>query len=142
MGEQIDSPTAHLSIGTLAQRADVNIETIRYYERVGLLPDPPRTDGGHRLYQEEHLKRLIFIRRSRELGFTIEDIRGLLGLVDGGHYTCAEVKTMTLGHLDEIRAKVADLKRLEKVLHKIASQCDGGNSPDCPIIEALFQRTN
>ena len=88
-----------LGIGSLSKETCCNIETIRYYEREGLLPNPPRTEGGHRMYDDEHLKRLTFIRRSRELGFTLQDVRGLLKIVDGEHYTCAEVKTVTLDHL-------------------------------------------
>ena len=82
---------AGYSIGQLAERTSVNLETIRYYERIGLMPAPPRTEGGHRVYDRNHLKRLGLIRRSRELGFSIEEIRALLRLVDGGDYTCAEV---------------------------------------------------
>ncbi len=127
-----------LTIGILSRNTGCNIETIRYYERIGLLPAPPRSAGGHRLYGEAHLKRLTFIRRGRELGFTLDDIRGLLGLVDGGAYTCAEVKALTLDHLGEVRRKLADLRRLEKALEDMASECDGGAVPDCPVIDALF----
>lgn len=129
--------TSRLTIGVLSKRTGCNIETIRYYERIGLLPAPPRTEGGHRLYGESHLKRLTFIRRSRELGFTLDDVRGLLQLVDGGHYTCAEVRDMTLQHVDEIRSKVADLRRLERVLKEMAAQCTGDDVPTCPVIDAL-----
>jgi MerR family mercuric resistance operon transcriptional regulator len=130
-----------LTIGALSKRTGCHIETIRYYERIGLLPAPPRSAGGHRLYGEDHLKRLTFVRRGRELGFTLEDIRGLLGLVDGGAYTCAEVKALTLDHLGEVRRKLADLRRLEKVLKNMAEECDGGAVPDCPVIDALFQNS-
>lgn len=129
-----------LGIGALSEKTGCNIETIRYYEREGLLPDPPRTDGGHRMYGEEHLKRLTFVRRSRELGFTLEEVRGLLKMVDGGHYTCAEVKSLTLEHLKDVRGKLADLKKLEEVLKHLADQCTGDEAPDCPIVEALFER--
>jgi MerR family mercuric resistance operon transcriptional regulator len=128
-----------LTIGALSKYTGYNIETIRYYERIGLLPGPPRSAGGHRLYGEAHLKRLTFIRRGRELGFTLDDIKGLLGLMDGGAYTCAEVKALTLDHLGEVRRKLADLKRLERVLKDMAEECDGGAVPDCPIIDALFR---
>ncbi len=131
---------AQLGIGALSKHTGCNIETIRYYEREGLLPNPPRTDGGHRIYAEEHLKRLTFIRRSRELGFTLEEVRGLLRMVDGEHYTCAEVKSLTLDHLKEVRGKLADLKKLEKVLKQLADQCTGDETPACPIVEALFER--
>jgi MerR family mercuric resistance operon transcriptional regulator len=125
------------SIGGLSGQTGVNIETIRYYERVGLLPVPPRTGGGHRLYGDGHARRLTFIRRSRELGFSLEDIRKLLALVDGGDYTCADVKVIATRHLADIHDKIADLARLEQVLKGIAARCDGGALPDCPIIEAL-----
>ncbi len=127
-----------ITIGGLSKRTRVNIETIRYYERIGVLPAPPRTSGGHRLYGEDHLKRLTFVRRSRELGFPLEEVRGLLRMVDGDGYTCDEVKVLTLDHLAEIRGKIADLRRLEKVLKDMAAQCEGGSVPDCPIIDALF----
>ena len=127
-----------LSIGALSKATGCNIETIRYYERIGLLPKPLRTEGGHRQYGEAELKRLTFVRRSRALGFTLDEIRGLLGLVDGGDYTCGEVKVITLDHLQDIRRKIADLKRLEAVLRDMAAQCEGGTVPDCPVIEALF----
>ena len=125
--------------GAVSAQAGVNIETVRYYERIGLLPAPPRSEGGHRIYSEELLRRLIFIRRSRELGFTIEEVRGLLALVDGGDYTCAEVKALTLDHLGEVRRKLADLERMEAVLDDMAARCDGGQVPDCPVIDALFE---
>ena len=127
------------TIGTLSKLTGCNIETIRYYERVGLLPPPPRTEGGHRVYGEAHTKRLTFIRRSRELGFTIEEVRELLSLVDGQRYTCDEVQALTLDHLADVKQKLADLRRLERVLKNMAAQCTGGNIPECPIIDALFE---
>jgi MerR family mercuric resistance operon transcriptional regulator len=127
------------TIGVLSRRTGCKVETIRYYERIGLLPAPSRSAGGHRLYGEDHLKRLTFIRRGRELGFSLDDIRGLLGLVDGGAYTCAEVKAVTLEHLGEVRRKLADLRRLERVLKGMAAECEGGAVPDCPVIDALFR---
>ena len=127
------------TIGALSKGTGCHIETIRYYERIGLMPKPPRSPGGHRLYEEDHLRRLTFIRRSRELGFTLEEVRGLLRLVDGGSYTCAEVKALTLDHAAEVRRKVADLRKLERVLKEMAAECDGGEVPDCPIIDALYR---
>jgi MerR family mercuric resistance operon transcriptional regulator len=125
------------TIGALSKRTGVNIETIRFYERVGILPKPPRTAGGHRIYGQEQVLRLGFVRRSRELGFSLDEVRGLLQLVDGGHYTCAEIKAITLDHLADIRRKIADLRRLESTLAAVAGKCRGGKVPDCPIIEAL-----
>ncbi len=131
--------TQRLTIGNLSKLTGCNIETIRYYERAGLLPEPPRSAGGHRSYRPNHLKRLTFIRRCRELGFTLGEIRDLLGLVDGGHYTCGDVLALTTPHLDEVRKKIQDLRRLEKTLMAIAADCKGGSVPECPIIEALYQ---
>lgn len=125
-----------LTIGALSGRSGVNIETIRYYERIGLLPAPPRSQGGHRLYGGDLLKRLVFIRRSRELGFTIDEIRNLLGLMGGSH-TCGEVRAVALAHLEAIRAKVADLRRMERTLAETAARCEGGDTPECPILDAL-----
>ncbi len=124
------------SIGELSRRSGVNIETIRYYEKAGLVPPPPRTAGGHRLYPDGHLKRLVFIRRSRELGFTLDEIRNLLGLVEGG-YTCGEVQEAALTHLKDIRRKIADLRRMERTLAETAARCEGGTAPECPIIDVL-----
>ncbi len=124
------------SIGELSQRTGVNIETIRYYEKIRLLPAPPRTGGGHRVYPDAHLKRLVFIRRSRELGFTLDEIRNLLGLVEGG-YACGEVRDAALAHLKNVRRKITDLRRMERTLAETAAQCEGGQAPDCPIVDVL-----
>lgn len=121
----------------LARRTGCNLETIRYYEKVGMMPDPPRTASGYRVYGESHVSRLRFILRARELGFSIEQVRGLLELVDGGTQTCAEVKERTEQHLADVRAKIADLKRIEKVLATTAAQCSGEDVPECPVLEAL-----
>lgn len=126
-----------LSRGELARATSCNIETIRYYEKTGMLPDPPRTDAGYRVYSMVHAARLRFILRSRELGFTIDDIRGLLGLDDGTLPTCADVKERTERHLADVRAKIADLTRMEAVLAQTAAKCSGGQVPDCPVLEAL-----
>ena len=125
--------------GVIAARTGVNIETVRYYERIGLLPAPPRSEGGHRIYDEDMLRRLNFIRRCRELGFTLNEVRGRLLLVDGGDYTCGEVEQLTIAHLGEVRRKLADLKRLERVLREMVAGCQGGEVPECPVIEALFR---
>lgn len=122
----------------LAQRTGCNLETIRYYEKIGLLPEPPRTGAGYRMYGESHSTRLKFILRARELGFSIEDIQGLLDLVDGGHQTCAEVKERTESHLAGVRGKIADLERIEKVLSHTASKCSGRKVPECPVMDALI----
>ncbi len=128
-----------IPIGALSRQTGCNIETIRYYERIGILSKPPRTEGGHRLYGKEHVKRLVFVRRSRELGFSLEEIRALLKLVDGRRYTCEEVKAVTDRHLEDVGKKISDLRRLQKTLKDISSQCRGGFVPHCPIIDALFE---
>jgi MerR family mercuric resistance operon transcriptional regulator len=129
-----------LSIGLLSTQTNCKVETIRYYEKIGIFPKPPRTEGGHRVYSENHLKRLVFIRRGRELGFSLEDIRALLKLVDGGANTCQQVEAITLHHIANIHQKILDLKKLEKILAKISSQCEGGVVPECPILDALFEQ--
>jgi len=126
------------TIGQLSKRTGCNIETIRYYERVALMPEPARSAGGHRIYDGNLLKRLGFIRRSRELGLSIGQIRELLALVDGGDLTCAEVKGVTLDHLEDVRRKLADLRKIERVLNDMAKACAGETTPDCTIIEALY----
>jgi MerR family transcriptional regulator, mercuric resistance operon regulatory protein len=123
----------------LAQRSGCNIETVRFYEKRGFLPPPPRTAGGHRDYAPDHLRRLTFIRRSRELGFTLHEVRSLLTLVDGSDWTCAEVRAITLEHLADVRRKITDLENLAQTLEDMAAQCDGGTVPVCPVIEALSQ---
>ena len=128
---------ARYGIGALSKRTNVNIETIRYYERIGIVPKPPRTGGGQRVYDGDHLKRLTFVRRSRELGFSLDEIRALLKLADGGGYTCGEASHMTLAHVADIRRKIADLRRMERVLKDMAVKCAGGTVPMCPILEAL-----
>ena len=128
-----------LPIGKLAEQSGVNIETIRYYEKVGVMPAPDRTAGGYRVYGPNHVKRLRFVRRGRELGFGLDELRGLLRLVDGHNYTCAEVRTLTLDHVAEIRSKIRDLRRLERIMAEMAARCAGDQIPECPIIDALFE---
>ena len=127
-----------MSRGSLAKETGVNIETIRYYENIGLMPDPGRTSGGHRVYQQTHLKRLFFVKRSRELGFTLNDIRELLELVDGGDYTCGEIRDRTIVHLNDVAQKIHDLQKMRRSLEKMASKCEGGLVPECPIVDALY----
>lgn len=128
------------SIGRLSVETGVNIETIRYYERIAIMPAPPRTQGGQRVYGDDHLKRLTFIRRCRELGFSLDEIRALLGLAGGHALTCAEVSGMAHAHIADIRQKVKDLRKLERVLTDLAAQCHGRKVPECPILDALSAR--
>ncbi|MDH0614135.1 MULTISPECIES: helix-turn-helix domain-containing protein [Hyphomicrobiales] len=127
------------SIGVLSERSGVNIETIRYYEKIGVMPEPARSAGGYRVYGNDHTRRLHFVRRGRELGFSLDELRGLLQLVDGHAHTCQEVHALTIEHLKDIRQKIADLRRLERVMSDMAAQCSGDQVPECPIIDALFE---
>jgi MerR family transcriptional regulator, mercuric resistance operon regulatory protein len=128
--------SGELMIGALAERVGVNIETVRYYERVGLLPAAARTRGGHRLYDASHVRRLTFIRRSRELGFSLDEVRSLLKLVDGRR-TCGEVKAVAIDHVARIRERIAELRRMERILIETAARCEGGGAPSCAIVETL-----
>jgi MerR family transcriptional regulator, mercuric resistance operon regulatory protein len=127
-----------LSIGKLSQQTGVNIETIRYYEKIGVMPAPRRSAGGFRIYGPDHIKRLGFVRRSRQLGFSLDEIRNLLRLVDGHGHTCAEVHALMLSHLAEIRRKLRDLRRLQRAMVEMAARCSGESVPECPIVDALF----
>jgi MerR family mercuric resistance operon transcriptional regulator len=124
--------------GKLAQLTGCNLETIRYYEKIGLLHQPDRTESGHRVYSSDDQRRLKFILRSRELGFSIEELRGLLGLVDSEGDICGEVLNVTTRHIADIKSKISDLKKLERTLSELSSQCAGGEVPECPVIDSLF----
>ena len=126
-----------LKRAALARRTGCNLETIRYYEKIGMMPEPPRTEAGYRIYDDLHVKRLRFILRARALGFSLDEVRGLLTLVDCRTQTCAEVKERTERHLADVRAKIAELKRIERVLADTAGKCSGDEVPDCPVLEAL-----
>ena len=126
-----------LSIGALAKQTDTKVETIRYYERIGLLPQPARTTGNYRTYGEAELNRLSFIRRARNLGFSIEQVRDLLALSDRRDQSCAEVDALTRNHLAEVESKIADLQALQRELASMLGQCSQGTISQCLIIEAL-----
>ena len=124
--------------GELAKRAGCHLETVRYYEKIGLLLPPERSAGGHRLYKIDDQRRLRFIMRGRELGFSIEELRSLLSLVDSKTYTCGEIHDVAIDHLGSVRRKIVDLKRLERTLSRISDECGGGAVPECPVIDALW----
>jgi len=127
-----------LSIGDLAKATGTKVVTIRYYEQIGLLPVPSRTEGNYRTFTREHERRLRFIRRCRDLGFTLDQIRDLLRLSSEENQECAEVDRITAAHLAEIEKKVADLKRLAGELRRLSKSCRGdGLIADCRIIEVL-----
>ena len=123
----------------LARLTGCNLETIRYYENIGIMPEPPRTAKNYRAYDDTHVARLRFVMRSRDLGFTLEEIRDLLGLVDRKAGSCADVQALASRHIASVRAKIADLRRIEKVLSETVSQCTGDDVPECAVIDALTE---
>ena len=129
-----------LSIGTMSKRSGVNIETIRYYERRGLIGPPPRTAGGYRMYAENDVRRLTFVRRARELGFSLDEVRALLNLADRRIGSCAKAHKVADAHLQDVRHKIKDLRRLENVLGELVAACAGGTLPECPLIDTLLSR--
>jgi len=122
----------------LSRRTGCNIETIRYYERISLLPAPARSAGHYRVYDTADVRRLAFIRRARELGFTLDQVRALLALsANHGQGACAEVRDLAARHLAEVRAKITDLRAMERLLADAVRRCTAGELPGCPIIDAL-----
>ena len=126
-----------MNIGELARAAGTKPETIRYYERIGLLTAPPRTAGNYRDYSTEHVSRLAFTRRARELGFSIEQIRTLLDLADQKQRSCEAVDAIAREHLAEGKRKLADLAALRRELESLIGQCRHGTIAECRILEAL-----
>jgi MerR family mercuric resistance operon transcriptional regulator len=124
----------------LAQRTGCNLETIRYYEKAGLLPEPPRNASGYRNYDAIHERRLRFILRARELGFSLGEIAELLRLVDERDQPCSEARAVAAAHLGDVQTKIADLKRMERVLKDVVAQCADSSLPECPLIETLFRK--
>ncbi len=130
-------PEDRLPIGKVAALTGCKVETIRYYEKECLLPPPYRSEGGHRLYGPELVRRLVFVRRSRELGFSVAEIRQLLSIVDGEQVSCERVRQIAREHLQDVRRKIADLKKIEDTLDDLSDRCSGDDVPECPIIEVL-----
>jgi len=129
-----------IPIGELSRLTGVNIETIRYYEKIKILRPPPRTEGGRRVYGPTETRLLAFIRRGRELGFGLDDIRALLALGAPGKASCADVREIAAHHLGDIRSKIDDLRKLERQLAKTIAQCSGSRVPDCPVLDILDVR--
>ncbi len=128
----------HLKIGDLSRQTNTKVVTIRYYEKIGLLASPHRTAGNYRAYDEAALGRLRFIRRCRDLGFTLEQIRDLLDLSSEVERPCAEVDGIASTHLAEVERKISDLQALAKRLRRISSSCSGkGTISDCGVIDAI-----
>ena len=126
---------AGYTIAALAREAGVGVETVRYYERRGLIAQPPRENGGYRRYGAQHLTRILFVRRAQELGFTLEEIATLLELEDGSDRR--RIQRVAAERLAQVRARMADLKRIERALAQALHACEAGESPHCPIIGAI-----
>ncbi|WP_225207617.1 MerR family transcriptional regulator [Novosphingobium huizhouense] len=126
-----------MKISEMAAATATNIETVRYYEKIGLLPAPARTGANYRSYGSDHLARLSFIRRARDLGFTLDQVRELLGLSDHRDRSCAAVDAIANTHLAEIDRKIADLQAMRGELSRMIGDCRQGTVADCLIIETL-----
>lgn len=132
-----------MTVGKLAKTAGMNIETIRYYERRGLLPEPTRKDSGYRMYSHDDVKRLRFILRAKELGFSLREIQELLELRVDAKTNCDEVREQTEAKIRDIEQKIADLERMREVLVKLAAACRNRGATDaCPILEALENKNS
>lgn len=129
-----------LSIGKLSELTGVKIETIRYYERTNVLQAPRRSSNGRRLYQAADVRTLAFLRRARELGFSLAEIRALLRLGGPEKASCREVRRIAAHHLEDIRSKITDLRKLERLLANTVAQCTGTTAPDCPVLDILDVR--
>ncbi|HBM59048.1 MAG TPA: MerR family DNA-binding transcriptional regulator [Citreicella sp.] len=126
-----------LSIGTLAKRTGTKVQTVRYYEQIGLMPEPGRTDGGQRRYGAAELDRLAFIRHSRDLGFPLEAIRELLDLSDSPEKSCAQIDAVAQRQLKAVEARIARLQSLKAELQRMISECHSDRVADCRILEVL-----
>lgn len=126
-----------LTIGALAKRTGVTVETIRFYERIGVLPVAGRTANGYRRYADEQVRRLVFIRRARDLGFSLGTVRALLDLSGQPERSCAEANDLVAAQLAEVDRKIADLERLRDELARLGSRCGGRTVAECRIIQAL-----
>jgi len=130
--------TEHLTIGKLAERAGVKVGTIRYYERRGLLPEPPRSESGYRLYSQDIVARIRFIKRAKELGFSLKEIAELLSLRVDPETTCCDVKGRAEAKIAKIEEKIRALRRMKEALVKVTAACNGrGPISECPILAAL-----
>lgn len=134
-------PAEGLSIGDLSERTGCPIETIRYYERAGVLRAPPRTASGRRVYGEAHVRQLAFARRARDLGFSLERVRQLMRLADQPEAARSGARAIALAHVEEVRLKIAELQRVAQQLDTILAECAATTGPDCPILTVLSEGT-
>ncbi len=125
------------SIGQLAKECGCKVQTLRYYEEIGLIPPPGRNQGNQRIYSNDHRKRLNFIRHSRQLGFSLDQIRQILALADNPNQPCDRVNAIAQAHLDEVSSKIARLRDMQTELQRMVSECSADKVADCRIVEAL-----
>nr|WP_281396653.1 helix-turn-helix domain-containing protein [Roseospira visakhapatnamensis] len=121
----------------MARLTDTKVDTIRYYERIGVLAAPARTSGNHRVYTREHLRRLSFVRGARRLGFTLDEVREMIALGRHAEHSCAEIHAVAGRHLEAVRGKITHLERLRDELAHMVDQCVGGRVDHCGILDAL-----
>lgn len=126
-----------LTIGSLARKTGTKVQTIRYYEQIGLMPEPGRTEGGQRRYGDDELDRLAFIRHARQLGFSLEAIRELLDLSDHPHRPCLEADAIARRQLKQVEQRLARLEALRTELQRMVQECSGGQTADCRVLEVL-----
>ena len=131
-----------LSIGELSEQVGCTVETIRYYEQLGLIPPPSRTKGGHRQYGLRHLQQLRLIRRCRELGFALKEVHNLVARIDRAKNTCTEVRGALDARLDQVQGEKARLEDTEQTLRRLVEQCSGGHHSDCPALTEMLEPTS
>ena len=134
--------STQMNIGEASAASGVSAKMIRYYESVGLIPEAPRTEAGYRIYEGNEVHTLRFIRRARDLGFSVKDISQLLALWQDRNRASADVKAFALQHIDELNTKIAELEAMVKTLEHLASNCQGNNRPDCPILDGLAREAS
>lgn len=128
-----------MRIGELAENTGVNIETIRYYERAGILPQPRRAPNNYRVYSHAHQRRLRLVRRMRDLDFRLDEVRAVLSMIDAGDYTCSEVRRIGESRLETVRSRIEDLRRIERALVDMTARCSGARTRDCSMLKSLCE---
>jgi MerR family copper efflux transcriptional regulator len=126
-----------MQIGEAAQSSGVSVKMIRHYEEIGLIPAPERRSSNYRSYDAKDVHRLRFVRRARDLGFSIDRIRELMALWHDDHRLSSEVKAIALAHIEELEVRIGQMREMAETLHRLADACEGDHRPDCPILKTL-----